>query len=266
MLRRQVPGSILFPAKAHLTTCAGRISKVLGLSVLCFAALCSANANETANADAAQLFNSECAQCHSVQNGAPAGIGPNLHGIVGSDAGRSMGNGDKNTARLSGALKKFAVEGGVWDAETLDTFLKAPEDALPGTLMNYQGLQDAADRLALINWLADPSLYEIADSISVATGSMQKKIDEVLALNADPDYGEYLAGECQTCHVSTGQTDSASGGAVPPIGGLPAPHFIKALLEYKDGTRDNQVMQLMVENLGDEELASLAVFFSTKTD
>ena len=42
----------------------------------------------------------------------------------------------------------------VWDAQTLDRFLEAPLDAVPGTTMGFAGLPDAAERRRLIDWLA----------------------------------------------------------------------------------------------------------------
>lgn len=119
--------------------------------------------------------------------------------------------------------------------------------------------------LSVLCFIGLSSVYANNDSatrgVAATDQEQQQKIDEVLALNADTDYGEYLAGECQTCH-----TDGGSAEAVPAINGLPAAYIIKALLEYKDGTRDNQVMRLMAANLGDEELASLAAYFSSKTE
>lgn len=86
----------------------------------------------------------------------------------------------------------------------------------------------------------------------------QGAVQEILSLEADVEYGEYLAGECLTCHQATGATPG-----VPLIVGLPAEYFVTALLAYKDGTRDNQVMELVGGNLGSDEMAALALYFST---
>lgn len=262
MLKRQVPDLSLLPAKSRLVAI-GSLNRSKsffhyalrlawhGLSVfLVFSLFASA----AAIADGAQIFSRECAQCHSMDDGA-VDIGPILRDIVGSPAA-----GSSDSYEFSDALKRFADEGGVWDVDTLDKFLQSPVDVIPGTRMNYPGLDDATQRSSLINWLSDPASVELADSSSVVDGALQARIEEVLALTAtaDPDYGEYLAGECLTCHTDSGSS------AVPVISGLSAPLFVKALLQYKDGIRDNQVMKLMVENLGDEELSALAAFFSTK--
>lgn len=75
----------------------------------------------------------------------------------------------------------------------------------------------------------------------------------------DPAYGEYLAGQCVTCHPASGH---ASGG-IPPIVGLPTDVFVEALLAYKTGERDNQVMRSVAGALGLEEIAALAAYFAT---
>jgi cytochrome c len=75
----------------------------------------------------------------------------------------------------------------------------------------------------------------------------------------DVAYGEYLSTECVTCHRPTGATS----GGIPPIVGLSPSAFVDALLAYKDGQRDNQVMRNVTSVLGAEEIAALAAYFAT---
>lgn len=84
-------------------------------------------------------------------------------------------------------------------------------------------------------------------------------VSAVLSISTDPDYGEYLAGECVTCHQ-----DKSGDGGVPRIHGLPMSYLVLALLEYRDGTRPNDVMRLMSAHLGDGEIAALALHFATR--
>lgn len=74
----------------------------------------------------------------------------------------------------------------------------------------------------------------------------------------DVAYGEYLSSQCVTCHRS-----GASAGSIPPIAGLPPSAFVDALLAYKSGERDNQVMRNVTSALGLEEIAALAAYFAT---
>ena len=76
-----------------------------------------------------------------------------------------------------------------------------------------------------------------------------------LVLASDLAYGEYLAGECVACHRTGAE------GGIPPINALPAPYFIEALREYKDGKRDHDLMRTVARSLGDAEMEALAAYF-----
>lgn len=80
----------------------------------------------------------------------------------------------------------------------------------------------------------------------------------ILALSGDRDYGAYLAGECVTCHRASG------GDGIPPIAGLPADYLVNAIVEYRVGLRDNEVMVSRAAALGDEEVAALAAHFAAQ--
>ncbi|MDH3658584.1 MAG: hypothetical protein OEU92_00925 [Alphaproteobacteria bacterium] len=71
----------------------------------------------------------------------------------------------------------------------------------------------------------------------------------------DLAYGEYLAGECVACHRAGSET------AIPPINALPAPYFVEALREYRDGERDHQLMRSVARSLGQAEMEALAAYF-----
>ena len=75
------------------------------------------------------------------------------------------------------------------------------------------------------------------------------------ALGDDLAYGEYLAGECVTCHRVGADK------AIPPINALPAPYFIEALREYRDAERDHDLMRTVARSLGDSEVRALAAYF-----
>ncbi len=82
-------------------------------------------------------------------------------------------------------------------------------------------------------------------------------VETILAITGDPAYGAYLAGECVTCHRASG------GAGIPQIAGLPADYFVTALVEYRSGLRDNEVMVTTASRLGDAEIAALAAHFSS---
>jgi len=73
-------------------------------------------------------------------------------------------------------------------------------------------------------------------------------------------YGEYLSGECLTCH----RLDAGSS-EIPAIIGWPEDKFIETLAMYKHGARENAAMRSVADSLGDEEVAALARFFASQT-
>jgi cytochrome c len=94
-----------------------------------------------------QVFK-RCVACHTIDKGGANGIGPNLHDVVGRAVASHAG------FSYSGAMK---AKGGVWDEAALDTYLKQPMMAVPGTRMAFAGIPDDADRKALILYLETQS-------------------------------------------------------------------------------------------------------------
>jgi cytochrome c len=79
-----------------------------------------------------------------------------------------------------------------------------------------------------------------------------------LSLQGDYAYGEYLATECLTCHQASGKAEG-----IPAIVGWDPEFLIRALVDYKTGARDHQVMRMATSVLGDIEIASLALYLAT---
>ena len=107
-------------------------------------------ADAAAEEAAAQAF-MPCRACHSL-NPAERGLpGPNLAGVIGRAVG---GDDDFN---YSPVLRKARDEGLRWDAQRLETFLADPAGMFPGLWMSMRGIEDAAERQAMVQFLADPS-------------------------------------------------------------------------------------------------------------
>jgi cytochrome c len=69
--------------------------------------------------------------------------------------GRQVG-GDR-AFDYSPVLRKARDDGLRWDARRLDGFLADPAAMFPGLWMSIRGIEDAAERQALVRFLADPS-------------------------------------------------------------------------------------------------------------
>ena len=88
-----------------------------------------------------QIFD-RCVACHAKEG--TGDLGPNLHGVVGRKAG------SLETFRYSRAMGRSDI---VWNEKTLDAFLKAPDQFVPGTRMPFEGIANDAERAAVILYL-----------------------------------------------------------------------------------------------------------------
>jgi cytochrome c len=95
-----------------------------------------------------ERLSNQCMACHTFDAGGPSTIGPNLYGVYGRRAAAVEG------FRYSDS---FAATGVIWTGPELDAYLLSPQDAVPGTRMNFAGVQDDADRLAIIAYLRSMS-------------------------------------------------------------------------------------------------------------
>ena len=89
------------------------------------------------------VFQTNCAICHTIQPNRSL-IGPSLYGVVNRPAGQMAG------FHYSEANKRSGL---VWDPATLDRYLAAPRQVVPGTLMTFPGLKDPLQRAEVIAFL-----------------------------------------------------------------------------------------------------------------
>ena len=86
----------------------------------------------------------KCAACHTIAQGGPNGIGPNLWASMGKPHGHVAG------FSYSDALKSVP---GNWDFEGMDKWLANPKKYAPGTKMTFAGLGNPEERANLIAYL-----------------------------------------------------------------------------------------------------------------
>jgi len=92
-----------------------------------------------------QLF-AQCVLCHN--STATKVIGPDLAGIIGRTVASQASYDGYSTA-----LQTYAQSEKTWTENRLDTFLREPKVAVPGTYMGFDGLELAKDRAAVIAYL-----------------------------------------------------------------------------------------------------------------
>jgi cytochrome c len=90
-----------------------------------------------------QIFN-KCLACHTVAQGGPNGLGPNLWDVLGEPVGKGKG------FDFTDALEK---KGGTWNFHNLNDWLSSPRTFAPGTKMTFAGLGSPQDRANVIAFL-----------------------------------------------------------------------------------------------------------------
>jgi len=94
----------------------------------------------------AELYDQECADCHSLAKPPKNKKGPTLVGIMGKSAA-SVPN-----FAYSGALISAAI---VWNAANMDAYIKDPKVLVPGGgKMKYDGLKNSSERAAIVEFLS----------------------------------------------------------------------------------------------------------------
>lgn len=81
-----------------------------------------------------------------------------------------------------------------------------------------------------------------------------------LIRSADPEKGKQLSGSCDSCHGSDGLSKLPM---YPHLAGQRADYTYKQLRDYKDATRKNMVMNSLVANLSDQDMADLSVYYES---
>lgn len=99
------------------------------------------------DAGAGQRVFNQCRACHTINEGGRAGVGPNLHGIVGRKAGAVAG------FRYSTPMREKAEAGLAWTEESLRAYIRNPKEIVPAGSMSFPGLKNEQQLNDLIAYL-----------------------------------------------------------------------------------------------------------------
>lgn len=113
---------------------------------LALAPIAGAKAQAGDPAAGQRVFN-QCSACHTINQGGPNRVGPNLHGVVGRKAASVEG------FRYSGPMRQKGEEGWVWSEENLRPYLRNPREVVAGTIMAYPGLRNEQQLTDLVAYL-----------------------------------------------------------------------------------------------------------------
>ncbi len=91
-----------------------------------------------------KVFKANCSVCHSPQPGRNL-VGPSLFSVVNRHSGVIPGFHYSDANKNSGLT---------WTVATLDSYIAAPRQIVPGTRMTFPGLKNAQQRADLIAYLA----------------------------------------------------------------------------------------------------------------
>ena len=95
-----------------------------------------------------------------------------------------------------------------------------------------------------------------AKGIVVAAGVLGA--DGYALAGADLELGRYLAAECMACHRA--QSDASS---IPNLSRLSRLHIVEVVKAYRAKELPNPAMQNVAGRLSDDDIESLALYFST---
>ncbi len=153
-----------------------KLSKIIPILSVSFTLLLTTQAWPEADIGKGEKVAKKCKACHTMEEGGKNGLGPNLFGILGRQAGSVEG------FNYSSAMAESGI---VWDATTFNDFVLKPKNVVPGTKMSFKGIKKATQRENLLAYF----------------GTLQNSDAPVLAASGNVENGSVVANKkCAVCH------------------------------------------------------------------
>lgn len=90
----------------------------------------------------------KCYSCHAIEAGRNDLTGPSLNGILGRRVASVQG------FSYSPAMLRFAAKNPRWTSDLIERYATDPGSLVPGTSMDFHGMNDHSERRALIDYLS----------------------------------------------------------------------------------------------------------------
>lgn len=104
--------------------------------------------------------------------------------------------------------------------------------------------------------LSDQDMEDIAAYLTKFRG-----MNSSLPVTGDPKAGKQKAAACVSCHGEDGNSDN---GMFPRLAGQYESYLIRALQEYKNGTRANPMMSGFAVILSESDMKDVAAFYASQ--
>ncbi|HEX9647500.1 MAG TPA: cytochrome c family protein [Alphaproteobacteria bacterium] len=124
------------------------IQRILAFAAAAGIAIAAAAPAGAADLEAGEKVFKKCKACHTIEADGKNKIGPNLHGVLGREAGTMEG------FKYSKAMAEAGI---TWDEDRLRQYLADPKAYIEGNKMAFPGLKDEADRENVIAYIKQES-------------------------------------------------------------------------------------------------------------